>query len=116
MGSNIHGTARLEAARRALSAMFPDIRYGRLLLTEAVGTGYLSPFSNQMAAFSTSLSADEVHACFKQLEHEAGRRPEDKARGIVPLDVDLLVYDGTVLKPEDLQRNYIRQEMKAFLA
>jgi 2-amino-4-hydroxy-6-hydroxymethyldihydropteridine diphosphokinase len=114
MGSNIQGEAHLRTAREVLSHHFPDVRFGREMVTEAVGQGFLSPFCNQMAGFTTSLSADEVHALFKQMEHDAGRRPGDKAQGVVKLDVDLLIYDRQVLKPEDLKREYIVEERKRF--
>jgi 2-amino-4-hydroxy-6-hydroxymethyldihydropteridine diphosphokinase len=48
------------------------------------------------------------------MEHAAGRRPEDKAQGIVHLDVDLLQFDDQVLKPADFQRSYIIEELKRF--
>jgi 2-amino-4-hydroxy-6-hydroxymethyldihydropteridine diphosphokinase len=111
MGSNIQREAQLKAAREALRRLFPDIRFSDEMLTEAIGQGYLSPFSNQMARFTTALSAEEVHTLLKDLEHHAGRRPEDKAQGLVKLDADLLMYDGEVLKPEDLQRGYVKELM-----
>lgn len=109
MGSNTDRAAHLSAAREALRAEFPDIRFGEEMETEVVGSGFLSPFSNQLAVFSTVRSADEVRFFFKDLEHQAGRRPEHKAQGIVQLDIDLLKYDDTMLKPGDWERPYVRQ-------
>jgi 2-amino-4-hydroxy-6-hydroxymethyldihydropteridine diphosphokinase len=43
----------------------------------------------------------------KTIEKEAGREKEDKKREKVCLDIDLLVFDNRVLKPEDLKRDYI---------
>lgn len=65
-----------------------------------------------MARFSTALSADSLHRLFKELERRSGRLPEDKPAGIVKLDIDLLVYDGEVLKPEDMEREYVRLCLK----
>lgn len=114
MGSNINRDAQLEAAREALRRLFPDVRFGSEMLTEAIGEGFLSPFTNQMARFTTALSADEVHSRLKELERAAGRRPDDKAQGIVKLDADLLMYDNLILKPEDFKRTYIIEELKRF--
>ena len=111
MGSNTDRSAQLSVARKALCATFPDIRFGEMMETEAIGSGFHSPFSNQLAKFSTTLSPDSVHDLFKELERQSGRVPEDKALGVVKLDIDLLVFDNEVLKPEDMKREYIRKGM-----
>lgn len=111
MGSNTNRYAQLSVAREALRIAFPDIRFGEMMETEAVGSGFLSPFSNKLAQFSTTLSPDSIHDFFKELERRSGRIPEDKAQGVVKLDIDLLVFDNKILKPEDMEREYIRRGM-----
>lgn len=69
-------------------------------------------FSNQVAMFTTGIEEKEVIRALKQIEFEVGRRPEDKPAERVCLDIDLLVYDDEILKPEDMQRPYIRQGME----
>ena len=44
----------------------------------------------------------------ENIEQEQGRLPEDKVQGIVKLDIDLLVYDDDVLKPKDLEREFVK--------
>jgi 2-amino-4-hydroxy-6-hydroxymethyldihydropteridine diphosphokinase len=112
MGANLQAEAQLQAARSTLLRLFPDIRFGRLMETPAIGRGYLSPFLNQMARFTTPLPCDEVHRLLKQMEYELGRRPADKGQGIVRMDADLLSYDEEILKPEDFKRDYIREELE----
>lgn len=111
MGSNTNRHAQLSVAREALRTTFPDIHFGEMMETEAVGSGFHSPFSNQLAKFSTTLSPDSVHDLFKELERRCGRIPADKALGVVKLDIDLLVFDNKILKPEDMEREYIRRGM-----
>ena len=108
LGSNLYGATRLSAARHVLLSHFPDIRFSQEMVTEAIGTGFLSPFHNQVARLTTPLSAEEVRGILKQIERDNGRFPEDKANGIVKLDIDLLVYDEVVLKPKDLEREFVR--------
>ena len=85
------------------------------MTTEAIGNTFLSPFSNQLALFKTTFSAEEVRSILKQIEKENGRMPEDKAQGVVKLDIDLLIYDNTILKPDDMEKEFIRQELESFL-
>ena len=108
LGSNLDASTRLSAARSALLSHFPDIRFSNEMVTEAIGSGFLSPFHNQVARLTTSLPAEEVRAILKGIEQAQGRIPEDKANGIVKLDIDLLVYDDGVLKPKDLEREFVK--------
>ena len=77
MGSNTNRYAQLSVAREALRTTFPDIHFGEMMETEAVGSGFHSPFSNQLAKFSTTLSPDSVRDLFKELERRSGRIPEE---------------------------------------
>ena len=43
MGSNTNRYAQLSVAREALRATFPDIHFGEMMETEAVGSGFHSP-------------------------------------------------------------------------
>ena len=115
MGSNTDRCAHLSEARKALSAAFPGINFGKPMETKAIGSGFHSPFSNQLAWFTTTLTPDSVHTFFKELEHRSGRTSLDKATGEVKLDIDLLVYDHAILKPEDMQREYIRKGLAELL-
>ena len=112
LGSNLDGATRLSAARHALLSHFPDIRFSQEMVTEAIGTGFLSPFHNQVARFTTPFSAEEVRVILKQIERDNGRLPEDKANGIVKLDIDLLVVDEVVLKAKDLEREFVIRGME----
>ena len=112
IGSNIDRGPHMKAAREALTSAFPNIRWGIEMETEAIGSGFPSPFSNQVALFDTSLSAEEVRTILKQIERDNGRLPEDKAQGIVKLDIDLLKFDDYVLKPKDLEKDFVMEGIK----
>ena len=112
LGSNYEYGKRLEAASQALKLHFPDIVFGKEMETEAIGGTWLSPFGNQLAKFSTHLSAEEIRFILKQIEKDNGRMSEDKSQGIVKLDIDLLMYDDDILKPDDMKRDFIKQGLK----
>lgn len=109
MGSNKDRHAHMAYTRKALDRIFPDIRYGEEMETEAIGELFLSPFSNQVAIFHTPLNIDETKAILKGIEKENGRMPEDKAKGVVKMDIDLLAYDDLILKPDDMEKNYVQK-------
>lgn len=112
LGSNYDRENHMNAARNALSEAFPNIRFGEELETEAIGEGFFSPFSNQLATFQTSLTTDEIRQRLKIIEQDNGRMPQEKSQGIVKIDIDLLIHGSRILKPEDLKRDYIQQELE----
>ena len=81
--------------------------------TEAIGGGVLSPFSNQVAKLETDYPLEQLRPLLKNIEAENGRSPEDKAKGVVKLDIDILVYDHEILKPADLERGYVQEGIKS---
>ena len=107
-GSNYDRQIHIKAARLALSELFPNIRFSEEMTTEAIGDLFLSPFSNQVAIMETSLSMEEVRMILKRIEKENGRLPEDKAQGVVKLDIDLLMYDDMILKPQDMEKEFVK--------
>lgn len=112
LGSNYDREIHMNAARKALSETFPNIRFGEELETEAIGEGFFSPFSNQLATFQTSLTTDKIRQRLKEIEQDNGRMPQEKSQGIVKIDIDILIHGSRILKPEDLKRDYIQQELE----
>lgn len=115
IGSNEGRRQNMLLARRRLSELFADIRFSSEEETAPLYLHRPCRFSNQVACFHSDLCADEVRACLKAIEREAGRLPEDKPREIVRLDIDLLMCDGRVLKSSDMERAYVRQGLKELM-
>ena len=107
LGSNFNRNFHMEAARKALIELFPNIRFSAEMTTEAIGDKFLSPFSNQVAKIETPLTHEEIRSLLKKIEKENGRLPEDKEQGIVKLDIDLLTFDDLILKPNDLEKDFV---------
>ena len=112
LGSNLDAATRMLAARSVLLSHFPDICFSQEMVTEAIGSGFLSPFHNQVARLTTPLDAASVRNLLKGIEQAQGRLPEDKPNGIVKLDIDLLKYDDCVLKPKDMEREFVLAGMR----
>ena len=107
IGSNYNRKENLLLARRRLTSLFPSIRFTGEQETRPLFFRNPALFSNQVARFYTDADAERVVKELKTIEKEAGREKEDKKREKVCLDIDLLVFDNRVLKPEDLKRDYI---------
>ena len=113
LGSNFYRIAHMAYAQRDLKKHFPTIRFSEEMETEAIGSRFLSPFSNQVASFETTLSSEEVRAILKQIERDLGRFPEEISQGVITIDIDLLMYEDCVLKPTDLERDFVVEGLKS---
>ena len=112
IGSNYDRKENLLLARQRLQALFPTVRFATEEETEPLHLRSSALFSNQVAEFITGLEEVCVVDKLKAIEHEAGRRPGDKAKEKICLDIDLLMYNGKILKPEDMEREYVRKGLK----
>lgn len=108
LGSNESSDRKIQDARLVLRECFPDIAFSRMLTTEPLDFESSRPFLNQTGRFTTRKTEEEVRRILKSIERQLGREPEDKTKGRVRIDIDLLMYNGTALKAKDLQREYVR--------
>lgn len=92
-------------ARRELLRFFPSIRFSGIMETQPLQISNPEPFNNQIAVFNTENTLHEVIGVLKSIEKASGRTPGESR--LIPLDIDLLCYDGVILKPEDWKREYI---------
>jgi 2-amino-4-hydroxy-6-hydroxymethyldihydropteridine diphosphokinase len=63
-------------------------------------------YCNAVMAGDTALSQGEIDAAAGLYELNAGRDEPARLRGDVPIDIDLVMWNGTVLRPRDMEREY----------
>lgn len=91
-------------------------RFSEAIYTEPIDFEKGHPFLNQVVIAYVPDDPEEVERVFKQIEAQLGRTPEDKKRGCIPIDIDLLQWNDQVLKPKDLQRAYVISALRFLLA
>lgn len=109
IGSNTFAKTNIDKAKRMLSRLFPVITFTQPILTEPEEEKYSYLFRNILAKAETELTPEEVIDKIKQTERAVGRSPKDKYQGKVIIDIDLIQYNETILRPEDFERNYVQQ-------
>lgn len=65
-----------------------------------------SPYSNLVARAKSDCTYEKLNAMAKQIEADMGRTREMKPLGIVPIDIDVVVFDGKVTRPHDYEAEY----------
>lgn len=108
LGSNYNEQQNMTFAVEQLKRLFLSIRFSESYYTEPVGSSYsIGNYLNLVAIAYTGYSVDEIKPMLKEIEAAAGRSPQLKAEGKIPLDVDLVKWSDQVLKPADLQQDYV---------
>ena len=103
LGSNTDCEANLKSAASLLRAYFGSIRFSEAIYTEPIGL-----FLNQVAVAGTNASLEEVRRAVKAMEKRLGRMSDSKQKGKIPIDIDLLLWNGTILKPADWEKEYVQ--------
>ncbi len=96
-----------DAVERLAALAHGEVACSSLQRTEAIDFPWPCEFFNQVVSVRTSMHLSTFKATLKRIEREAGRTAADTQRGIVPLDLDILIVDGRVVRPQDCKRPYI---------
>ncbi len=108
LGSNTFAKTNIDKAKRMLTFLFPDIIFSEPILTEPEDDRYSYLFRNVLAVVNTDMSPEEVISKIKQTERAVGRTPRDKYVGKMVIDIDLVKYGDTILRPKDYEREYVQ--------
>lgn len=69
--------------------------------------GVDAPYLNAVMVATTAMSLEEITAALKQWETLCGRTPASKLQGVIPIDVDVVVWNDEILRPVDYSRSYV---------
>ncbi len=114
LGSNCGDRrASVEAALRWLSTVLSGMQASPLYETPPVRTpshpsGWSSDYVNCVAAGDYDGSARDLQLLAKEYERSHGRDMECRRAGKVPIDIDVVVAGGEVLRPYDYKASFFR--------
>lgn len=72
-------------------------------------TGRGPSYLNRVLKCTTALELSDFRDRIATFEAAGGRLPASKASGNMPIDIDIVVWDGEVLSPSDYASDYFRQ-------
>jgi 2-amino-4-hydroxy-6-hydroxymethyldihydropteridine diphosphokinase len=64
-------------------------------------SGIGNSYFNTVVSCSTPLAYEQLHSLTKQWEIEMGRTPQSKETGVMPLDIDIVLWNDKVMHPQD---------------
>lgn len=111
LGSNVNQEQNINRAMKYLRHTFKDIRFSEMLWNPAIGI-LSDDFLNVVAVATTHHPLSTVNASLKYIEQQCGRSSNSKEQNLIPLDIDLLLYDNVRFHLSDWERGYIKLLMK----
>lgn len=114
IGSNTFAKTNIDKAKRMLLYLFPNIVFSDPILSEPEDDNFKYLFRNILACFTTDMDLEELISKIKLTERAVGRTPKDKFQGKVIIDIDILTYGDDVIRPQDIEKEYIQQLLAIF--
>lgn len=68
-----------------------------------------STYLNVVATGYCAFSLPRLQSMLKDYERAAGRTPEVRATHLVPIDVDVVMWEGEILKPKDFHQEFFQK-------
>lgn len=112
IGSNTEAEKNMKLAMEVLTRHFPGIRFSSEQMSEPMGTLRPDWFLNRAAKFESDQSYEQVRAITKEIEHLAGRTPDEKYQEIIKLDVDILQAGDQRFKLHDWEQPYVKRLLR----
>ena len=88
-----------------LNDLFNNISVSDIYETPAIN-GKDAPYLNGVIIGHTSMDLDEAIKTLKELERNQGRTLELKSQGIVPIDIDIVIWNNEIVRMRDYEQDY----------
>jgi 2-amino-4-hydroxy-6-hydroxymethyldihydropteridine diphosphokinase len=118
LASNTNAAEHLAEAHERLKMLFPsDIRFSDMLESFSMNKhGVIDKkftYLNALCQAFSKLPLESVLSLLKVMETEMGRQRGLEAKGMVAIDLDLVEWNGEILRPWDVAQPYYRDCLKS---
>lgn len=94
-----------------LKSILSDCQVSPVYTTPALN-GVDADYMNAVMRAKTHDTFSEINEKLKQYETICGRTPASKLQGVVPMDLDIIMWDNEILRPKDFQHSYFQEGWK----
>lgn len=90
-----------------LKDVFVDVKVSSVYETESLNRIDNSYLNAVLSGYCND-GFDVIKARMKQYEIDSGRTKESKLKGNVPIDIDIVLWNGDIIKENDFKQSYFQ--------
>ncbi len=83
--------------------------FSSIYRTEAEGIHSVGTYLNSVGLITTDRDICYWETMFKDIELQYGRTDEMRKKHIVPIDIDITIWNDEIIRPANLKMNYIKK-------
>ena len=109
LGSNIAPRKNMALAVKLLKSKFKLLAESRSIRTKPIGFRSQPDFINKMLCIETMLTLRQLKTSLKNIEKELGRKPSTFRFGPRVIDIDITIWNETIVDKDFYDRKFLRQ-------
>jgi len=115
LGSNIDPAEHVQRARDLIAASYELVAESTLRMTKPVGFTDQADFLNGALLVETALDHKAFRVFLKDIESQLGRIHTENPHGPRTIDLDIVVWNGTVVDDDFHTRDFLREAVLEIL-
>ncbi len=115
LGSNIDPAEHVQRARDLIAASYELVAESALRMTKPVGFTEQADFLNGALLVDTALDHEAFRAFLKDVETQLGRIHAENSHGPRTIDLDIVVWNDTVVDDDFHTRAFLREAVREIL-
>ena len=109
LGANENQESNMQLAQYKLERLLSNqVIFSEMMWTTPIGIDS-DRFLNCLAVAHTHHSFTQLHRALKQIERSLGSLRAERKRGVVKMDIDILLFGNSRYHTDDWQRDYVRR-------
>lgn len=108
LGSNANATQNIELAREKILELYEIISTSSQIVTKPIGNQYKWDFTNEAIIILSDETAENTKENLKQIEKDLGRTMQSKQLGIIPIDIDIIIWNDTIIHRDYERFEFVR--------
>lgn len=108
IGSNIDSEINIPEMLEFLAADLEIVQVSQMVQTKPIGIAEQADYTNGAVRIWTEMSLDALSSYLKHLEDQMGRDSNLEKFGPRNIDLDILIWNNTVVDPDYYTRDFLR--------
>ncbi len=108
LGSNVQQQYHIDLAKICLEATFDDMTFSKSIWTNPIGLSS-DKFLNVLGVGYTNVNQERTVQALKNIERKCGRKVAASRKGVIAIDVDLMLFDTERFHEQDWNRGYMKR-------